>query len=243
MTRELRIVETFVELADAMVHRLDAIEFLHRLCHRCVELLECDEAGVLLVDGAGGIQVMGSSSELAGSLELLQSHVDEGPCFDCVQGGVPVTCADLEAARDRWPTFAPAAVERGFRSVCTVPMRVRDEVVGALNLFRAQRCPIDGPDLQVACAMADIAAVALLQDRALRRCETVVEQLQGALVSRVAIEQAKGILAERARIGIDSAFARMRDYARQRNLRIDDVAHELVDGRLAPDTLEESLPS
>jgi GAF domain-containing protein len=232
VTREQRIVETFVELADTMVEDFDVVEFLHRLSERCVELLDCAEAGLLLADAAGVLRVMASSSERSDALDLLQSQNEEGPCFECYRRGVPVFSEDLTADTDRWPTFAPTAVRMGFRSVHAIPMRVRDETVGALNLFRAVAGRLVEQDMPLGQGMADIAAIALLQERTLRQAHGVVGQLQGALTSRVIIEQAKGVLAERAHIGVDAAFARMRTHARAHNLRLSNVARELIDGHL-----------
>ena len=232
MTREQRIVETFVELADTMVDTFDVAEFLHRLAEHCVALLDCAEAGLLLADAAGTLRVMASSSERSDALDLLQTQNEEGPCFECHHRGRPVFSDDLEADAGRWPTFAPAAVQRGFRSVHAVPMRVRGETIGALNLFRSQAGRMAESDLPLAQGMADIAAVALLQERTLRESRSVVEQLQGALTSRVVIEQAKGALAQQAQISVDAAFARLRAHARKHNRRLSDVARELLDGRL-----------
>jgi GAF domain-containing protein len=208
MTREQRIVETFVELADTMVDDFDVSEFLHRLAQRCVELLDCTEAGLLLADAAGVLRVMASSSERSDALDLLQTQNDEGPCFECFHRGAPVSSVNLMEELGRWPMFSPAAVERGFCSVQALPMRVRGQTVGALNLFRSQPGMIWDRDLPLGQGMADIAAVALLQERSLRESRGVLDQLQGALSSRVVIEQAKGVLAERARISLDAAFVR-----------------------------------
>ena len=237
MSREQRIVETFVELADTMVDELDVIEFLHRLAERCAELLDCAEAGLLLADAAGLLRVMASSSERSEALELLQSQRDEGPCVECFRNGEPVFSENLEADDERWPQFAPAAVQRGFRSVQALPMRVRGETIGAMNLFRSEPGRIAEPDLSLGQGMADIAAIALLQERTVRESRGVIAGLQGALNSRVIIEQAKGILAERSQVDVDAAFVRMRAYARDNNRLLADVAADLIDGRLDPDAL------
>jgi transcriptional regulator with GAF, ATPase, and Fis domain len=232
VTRERRIVETLVELASTMVDDFGVVEFLHRVAVRCVELLDCDEAGVLLADATGALRVMASSSERSEALELLQAQNEEGPCFECWVHGAAVRSERLDADLDRWPAFAPVAVAKGFSSVQALPMRVRGEAVGALNLFRLQAGRIADRDLPLAQGMADIAAVALLQERSLRESRGVVGQLQGALTSRVVIEQAKGVLAERSKIGVDAAFARLRGHARVHNRRLSEVAAELLDGRL-----------
>lgn len=232
MTREQRIVATFVELADTMVDDFDVIEFLHRLSERCVELLDCVEAGLLLADAAGVLRVMASSSERSDALDLLQSQNEEGPCFECYQRGRAVFSDDLGADLGRWPVFAPAAVQKGVRSVQAVPMRVRGQTVGALNLFRSGVGRMAARDMPLAQGMADIAAIALVQERAVRESRDVVAQLQGALSSRIVIEQAKGVMAARARIGVDDAFARLRAHARDHNCRLSDVARGVIDGRL-----------
>jgi transcriptional regulator with GAF, ATPase, and Fis domain len=239
MTREQRIIATFVELADTMVESFDVIDFLHRLTERCVQLLDCAEAGVLLADAAGVLRVMASSSERTDALEVLQSQNEEGPCFECFQRGRPVFSQDLQAEAERWPVFAPAALRRSFRSVHALPMRVRGETVGALNLFRADAGLIAAADEPLGQGMADIAAIALLQERAVRESKGVVAQLQDALSSRVVIEQAKGVLAERARIGVDGAFNRLRTHARNHNRRLSDVARSLITDQLDPAALTE----
>lgn len=235
MTREQRIVETFVEFADTLVADFDVVDFLHLVAERCVELLDCSEAGVLLADAAGALRVMASSSERTDALELLQAQHDEGPCFECYHRGQLVISEDLEADTGRWPTFAPTAVQAGFRSVHAVPMRAHGDTIGGLNLFRSATGPLSGPDVPLAQGLADIAAVALLHERREREAHDTVSQLQGALQSRVVIEQAKGLLAERAQITMDQAFRRLRSYAREHNQRLSHVARELTSGRLTDD--------
>jgi GAF domain-containing protein len=240
VTREQRIVETFIELADTMVDDFDVVDFLHRLAQRCVELLDCSEAGLLLADAAGRLRVMASSSERSDALDLLQLQNEEGPCYECFRRGEPVSSQDLRREDDRWPTFARAARDRGFGSVQALPMRVRGSTVGALNLFRAELGTIMERDVPLAQGMADIAAVALLQERAVRESQGVTQQLQNALSSRVVIEQAKGVLAERAQVSVDAAFAYLRNYARSNNRRLGEIAAEVVDGRLSTDVLIKS---
>jgi transcriptional regulator with GAF, ATPase, and Fis domain len=232
MTREQRIVETFVQMVDTMVDDFDVVDFLHRLATHCVELLDCEEAGLLLADAAGALRVMASSSERADSLELLQSQNGEGPSYECYQLGRVVVSENLRTNLERWPLFAPAAIENGFLSVCSIPMRVRRETVGALNLLRFSVGPIADSDMTLGQGLADIAAVALLQERALRESRSTVEQLQEALTSRVVIEQAKGVLAQQAQITVDAAFGLLRNYARSHNRRLSEVARELIEGRL-----------
>ena len=225
--------DTFVELADTMVAEFDVIDFLHLLTDRSVALLGASAAGVVLADPRGELRVAAASSEEAGLLELFQLQNDQGPCLDCFRTGRPVTADDLTGPCQRWPRFAEAAARSGFRTVEALPMRLRDQVIGALNLFRAEPGPIDPADLRIGQALADVATIGLLHERNVRRREAVAEQLQAALNSRVVIEQAKGKLAERLGVDMDRAFNMLRDYARNSNQRLTDVARTFVAGASA----------
>jgi GAF domain-containing protein len=225
--------DTFVDLADTMVADFDVLDFLHMLTDRTVRLLAASAAGVVLADPRGELRVAAASSEQAGLLELFQLQNDQGPCLECFRTGRPVTAADLTGAAEQWPRFAQAAVRAGFRTVEALPMRLRDQVIGALNLFRAQPGSFDPADLRIAQALADVATIGLVHERNVRRRETVAEQLQAALNSRVVIEQAKGKLAERRRIDMDRAFTMLRDYARTTNQHLTDVARDFVTGGTA----------
>ncbi len=225
--------DTFVGLADTMVADFDVIDFLHMLTDRSVALLAASAAGVVLADPRGELRVAAASSEAAGLIELFQIQNDQGPCLDCFRTGQPVTAADLTSADQRWPRFAAAAVQAGFRTVEALPMRLRDQVVGALNLFRATPGPFAVADLRIGQALADVATIGLLQAQSLRRTEILAEQLQGALNSRVIIEQAKGKLAERLTIDMEDAFRMLRDYARNSNQHLTDVARNFVNSATA----------
>jgi transcriptional regulator with GAF, ATPase, and Fis domain len=225
--------DTFVELADTMVADFDVIDFLHLLTSRSVALLEVSAAGVMLVDPRGELRVAAASTEAAGLIELFQIQNDQGPCLECFRTGRPITVADLTGPGQRWPRFAAAATQAGFRAVEALPMRLRDQVIGALNLFGAEPGTLSPAALRIGQALADVATIGLLQERNVRRNETVAEQLQAALNSRVVIEQAKGKLAERLGLDMDRAFALLRDYARNSNQRLTDVARRFVDSASA----------
>jgi transcriptional regulator with GAF, ATPase, and Fis domain len=224
--------ETFVELTDTMVADFDIIDFLHVLTTRSVELLDVSAAGLLLADPRGELRVVAASSEAARLLELFQLQNDQGPCLDCFRSGQPVSATDLSADQ-RWPRFADAAGDADFSAVQALPMRLRDQVVGALNLFRAAAGPFDAEAVHVGQALADVATISLLHERSMRRRDTLNEQLQTALNSRVIIEQAKGKLAERLGIDVNQAFDLLRDQARNRNQRLSDLARALIDGTQA----------
>jgi transcriptional regulator with GAF, ATPase, and Fis domain len=221
---------TFVELTDTMVADFDVIDFLHVLTDRSVQLLDVSAAGLLLADPRGELRVVAASSEAARLLELFQLQNDQGPCLDCFRGGQPVTVADLNAEAQRWPRFTAAAQQAGFAAVQALPMRLREHVIGALNLFRAAPGAFDPANVRVGQALADVATISLLHERSMRHSDTLHEQLQAALNSRVIIEQAKGKLAERLGIDTTEAFSILRSYARNRNLRLADLAQAFIDG-------------
>jgi GAF domain-containing protein len=221
--------DTFVDLADTIVADFDVIDFLHMLTDRSVRLLDVSAAGLLLADPRGELRVVAASSERARLLELFQLQNDQGPCLDCFHSGRPVAAEDL-SAETRWPRFAAGAQEAGFAAVQAVPMRLREQIIGALNLFRVDAGPFDPGDTRVGQALADVATISLLHERSLRRSEVLNEQLQAALNSRVLIEQAKGKLAERLNLDMDQAFTVLRNYARDRNRRLSDLAHGIIDG-------------
>src|ERR1700691_5077787 len=221
---------TFVELTDTLVAGFDVIDFLHVLTDRSVQLLDVSAAGLLLADPRGELRVVAASSEAARLLELFQLQSDQGPCLDCFRAGQPVDAEDLAAAADRWPRFVPAAQQAGFAAVQALPMRLREQVIGALNLFRATPGALTPEDKRVGQALADVATISLLHERSIRHSDTLNEQLQTALNSRVIIEQAKGKLAERLGLDMDQAFTLLRDRARTSNRRLSDLAQAFVDG-------------
>jgi transcriptional regulator with GAF, ATPase, and Fis domain len=224
------LAKTFVELADNLVADFDLIDFLRLLTDRCVGMLDVSAAGVLLANRDGELRVMAASDERVRLLELFQLQNDEGPCLECFRHGTAVTVPDLTTEAHRWPRFVAEARQSGFEAVQALPMRLRDEVVGALNLFRARPGPFDPVGTPVAQALADVATISLLQQRSTVRSSVLNEQLQTALNSRVLIEQAKGKLAERHDIDMEQAFTALRSYARSHNRRLSDLARAFVDG-------------
>ncbi|HZI96716.1 MAG TPA: GAF and ANTAR domain-containing protein [Actinomycetales bacterium] len=224
-----RIAEMFVQAADTLVDDFDLIEFLQMVTTLSAEFTDAAAAGLLLGDHEGRLQFMAASDEETRLLELFQVQIHEGPCQDCFREGTPVLNADLAEAAERWPLFAPKAVEAGFRSVHAFPLRLRGERIGALNLFGHEPGRMQPSDARIVQALADVATIGLLQERAIKRGELLTEQLQGALNSRVVIEQAKGAIAQRRDIDVDAAFALIRDYARSNGLRLGVVAHAVLD--------------
>lgn len=237
-TREGLMADTFLILADTLVDEFDPIEVLTRLTERCVTLLSATASGVMLADTDGVLRVIAESDQQAQIVELFQIQNEEGPCLDAFRQRRVVLHGDL--AVSPWPRFGPAAVAAGLRSVHACPMRLRSQVLGTLNLFRAETGVLTPDDASVAQALAHAATITLLHHQAASRTQEVTAQLQGALLSRVAVEQAKGALAERANISVDEAFRRLRDYARDHNAKLTDVANAFM-ARALPDNVVSQL--
>ncbi len=230
--RETLLAETFVALADTMVNDFDVVDFLSLLSSRCVDLFDAGDAGLMLDDGSGRLVVVASSSHKMHDLELFELQHDEGPCPEAFQTGVAVQCGDLAEATERWPKFAPEAVNAGFRSVHALPMRLRSDVIGALNLIRTVPGPLPDEDLEAAQALANVATIGLLHHRAAEESRLLSDQLQHALISRIVIEQATGVIAQRLNLEMDEAFNRLRLYSRNHNKRLIDTAKGIVDRSL-----------
>jgi GAF domain-containing protein len=231
--RESLLSHTFLQLADTLVDDFDIIDLLTILADRCIELVDADAAGILLVDTDGNLRVMAASSEQARLLELFQLQNEEGPCLEAFSTGQAVINTELRQAVEQWPRFTPYAVGAGFESAYALPLRLRGTVIGALNLFRSGTGPMTDADVQLAQALADIASIAILQAKAIRNAQQRDDQLQHALDSRVVIEQAKGVLAERAHIDMDTAFKRIRNHARNSNTQLTTVATQIITGELS----------
>jgi GAF domain-containing protein len=239
MTRESVLARTLVELADTLVDDFDVVDLLMLLADRCVEVLDVQAAGIMLATPDGQLRVMASSSEAMRVLELFEIQAQEGPCFDCYHTGRAVVNQDLDAGNGRWPQFAAEALGAGFHSAHALPMRLRGSVVGALNLFRSGVGELGPADIELAQAFADVATIAILQHRAALEAQLLAQQLTHALNSRVMLEQAKGMIAERLNLDMERSFATLRNHARNHNLRLGDVAQSVIDGSLPASGLDD----
>lgn len=231
-SREQRVADAFVAVADTLVDDFDIIDLLHTLVNECVGLLDVDAGGLLLVDDHGDLQVVASTSEQAKLVEVMQLGAGAGPCVDAFHEGRAITVGDMATDGDPWPVFQRAALEQGFHAVFATPLRLRGKVIGAMNLFSAG---IGGPtesDALVAQALADIATIGILQERNQRDSTILNEQLQRALESRVLIEQAKGVLAAVGSLDMDQAFNALRDYARANRMSLRDVSEKVANRTL-----------
>lgn len=227
-----QVWQAFVQLADTLTAEFDVIDFLHTLAQHCVDLLDVSACGILLGDHTGRLNLVAASTEQARIVELSQAQAEEGPCVDAYRTRSPVSCPDLAAARERWPEFAAAALSAGYAAVHALPMRLRGEAIGALSLYSAQQAKLSAQTIELGQALADVATIGILHERTLRRREVVTEQLQKALDSRITIEQAKGILAERLHLTVDEAFIRLRAYARDHNLGLAATARAVTEGEI-----------
>jgi GAF domain-containing protein len=234
MTREADVVRSLVEMADTLVDDYDVVELLTGVADRCVNLLGVSAAGVMLASPGGTLGLVASSSEAMRLLELFELQEQEGPCLDAFRTGQRVEHENLDTGSGRWPSFSAAALKAGFKSASALPLRLRDVTLGALNLLSVTQAPMDEADVIVARAFADLATLSIVQHRATAEAQRLNEQLSGALTSRVVIEQAKGVISERADTDLAEAFSRLRAYARNSNLRLTDVARAAIDGTLDP---------
>jgi GAF domain-containing protein len=241
MPRETLLARTLVALADTLVADFDVVDLLTALAAGCVDVLDVGAAGIMLAAPDGELRVMASSSEAMRVLELFELQARQGPCLECYRTSTPVVNQDLVVGDDRWPSFAAEALAAGFHAVHALPMRLRGTVIGALNLFHVEPGEMRRADVDAAQAFADVATIAILQHRAATEAYLLNEQLNAALHTRVVIEQAKGIVAERQSLDMERAFATLRNHARNHNLRLVDVATHVIEGSLAPPGLD-SLP-
>jgi GAF domain-containing protein len=224
------LARALVELADTLVSDFDVTELLTVLTDRCIDVLDVAAAGIMLASPAGDLRVMASSSEEMRLLELFELQSHEGPCLDCYTTGQPVVNVDLTGNDPRWPQFAQRATTAGFRAVHALPLRLRGTILGALNMFHIDTGQMRPADIAAAQALADVATIAILQHRAATEAKLLNEQLTEALNTRIVIEQAKGMIAQRQGIDMETAFTTLRDHARTHNLRLTDVARTVTDG-------------
>jgi transcriptional regulator with GAF, ATPase, and Fis domain len=234
--RERLMARAFVRLADTLADEFDIVEFLQSLSADSVEIIGAEAASVMLANANGELRLVASSEERMRLLELFEIQSAQGPCLDAFGSGQAVQAGGAES-HARWPVFAPRASQAGFRVLCAVPMRAHADIIGALNLFRSSDQLFSSADLEIARAMAQVATVALIQERAIRERSMLAGQLQAALHSRIVIEQAKGMLAEHLSTTVDEAFQLLNNYARDHNRRLTEVARDVVDRKIPHDAL------
>jgi GAF domain-containing protein len=232
ITRTERLFEAFATLADTLVAGYDVLDLLQTLVENCHELLDVDSAGILLLNSQNTLELAASTSEATTLVEIMQLDADAGPCMECFRTRTVVSVPDIDVGSDRWPEFSDAAQTQGIFSVYAIPLRLRETTIGTLNLMRNERGELNQHDIRAAQALADVATIGILHQRAVRDADAVRDQLQNALSSRVVIEQAKGVVAETSRLSMEDAFQRIRHYARSHNATLGSVARRLVEGDL-----------
>lgn len=236
------LAQRLVSLADTLVDDYDVVDLLDRLVHTCLELLPVEQAGLMLLTSGQELRLVASSAKSVRRLERFQlDHAEGGPSVECVHTGEAVGADDLTVPNERWPKFAATAAAAGFRSVFVVPMRLRGDIIGALTMFVSREAPLTRNDRRLARALADVATIGILQQRSLHRASLLAEQLQMALNSRIVIEQAKGVLAEHAGVDMDVAYAALRTFSRNSNLKLSEVAASVVSRLRDPDEVLRAL--
>ena len=231
-TREARLVDLFATMADTLVDGYDVIELLQTLVDACVEVFDVQAAGLLLADEDGELDVVASTSEAARLVEVLQVDADEGPCTECYATGRVVSVDELGVGDHTWARYERTAIEQGFRSVHAIPLRLRDQTIGALNLLRVATGPLNARDVRAAQALADVATIGVLHARVVRETGFVRAQLQEALETRVVIEQAKGVLAQQHGVSTEEAFRLLRAHARSTGTKLSALARDVVGRRV-----------
>lgn len=233
--RERAVSELYVRLSDTLIGEYDVADFLQALVDGCKDVFDVDVVGVLLEKRKGELALSAASDEEMRSLDAFEIQSRSGPCYDAYNNREQVVVEDLEACRDRWPELVPKALDLGFRSGYAFPLRLRDDVIGALNMYRETREPFTYDDVHLAQSLANVASIGIINERTIRDAEVRAEQLQTALNSRVLIEQAKGALAEREGISPGEAFKRMRRYSRSNNMKLRQVCKRVFEEGLSPD--------
>jgi putative methionine-R-sulfoxide reductase with GAF domain len=228
--REQRLRDVIVRLMGDATSSDDREDRLQVFVDETVALFDAHAAGVLLFGRSGDLQVAASTGHHSGLLELLQIETDQGPCLEAARTGDVVAVPDVSTVEAHWPHFSRSAIDAGYASVHSIPLRFRDDVIGSLNLFSERVGTLDPDDVAAARALADIATISIMQQRVLDDGANHQAQLQAALDSRTTIEQAKGWLASRRTITTDTAFDMLRDHARRNRLPLTEVALGLLAG-------------
>jgi GAF domain-containing protein len=197
-------------------------------------LLGAGATGVMLTGARGGLEVVAASDETARFVELLQTHIEQGPCVDCIAAAAVITAPDLAVERDRWPGFVPAALAAGYRAVVAVPLRLDGAAVGGFNLLYDTPTTVPQWRLELAQVVSDLAVLGLVQERGDRRADRLFEATVAALNDRIQLDQAVGLVA--GTLGITPAAARalVIGHATEHGLVLREVTRAVADGTLAP---------
>ncbi|HEX4901398.1 MAG TPA: GAF and ANTAR domain-containing protein [Acidimicrobiales bacterium] len=204
---------------------------LQRLSDACRDLLPVTGVGVLLAED-GDLTVATTNSPEGELVERLEAELGQGPCVQALRSGAVVVERDLREAADRYPDFVPRALESGVQSIHALPLSGRGEMVGAVDIVHREPLDLPAGDVAIAQMLADVAVSYIFAVRLHEKSSRLASQLQRALDTRVVIEQAKGMLAERHGEPVSKAFERLRRHARSTNASVRDVAARVIEGSL-----------
>ncbi|MFD6173784.1 GAF domain-containing protein [Streptomyces coeruleorubidus] len=243
MNRERRLAQAFVVLADTYAAEFDPLHLFHRLVHTCQDLLDVDEAAVMIADARGTLKTMATTDEDEVFAELLRLQNGHGPCLDCYRTVEPVSIPDIAAEYERWPKLAPALVDAGYESLQAIPMRLHERPLGALVLLRRRSGQLAEDDVHLAQALADSAALALMHwSIEPADGEDVVTRVQGVIASKATLEIAKGMVAQYAETTIGEAARMLSAYASRQRVRLTETAHALVNRGVTPAAIVDAQP-
>ncbi len=235
--REGSILDAFVDLADSLVDDYDPLDFLYRLLDHSIPLTGA-AAGAVLLHYEGSLHLVASSDEDVEAVELNEVQVEQGPAREAFESGVIVHAPSIADKADRWPDFARAAATKAWSAVFAVPLRLREHIAGSFVVVWPEgHAGPNEQDLRLLQGFADVATIAVLQQREQEEVEAVNRQLHTALASRTRIEQAKGMIAQAMSLRMGEAFDLLRRHARSTRTRIADVSAAVIAGDLAIETL------
>ena len=227
--REAWLADTMIELADSITVREPA--YLETLARRFSELVTPAEIGLLVTTDTGSLATPAASTPRMRDLMALESRYREGPCTTCHGTGQYLRHQALDAVDNHWPRYGPAARGAGFTGASAYPLRRGTEMLGAVCVLDPTQRSADELEVALVDVLVDASTIGLSHQRAYRHSQRRVEQLQGALHSRVVIEQAKGILAYHLDIDLQEAFLLLRHRSRSSQRLLEDVAVEAIASR------------
>lgn len=234
MTDQQALSRVLRDFARTMAGSYDPPQALADLSDNVVKVLGATAAGVALLDG-DDLRFLTATNDLAEKAEDVQERFQDGPCLESIRENQPVVVDDLGTCHDRWPRYTPAVQEIGFNAVLGIPLVLDDRRVGSLDVYNAEPRQWSEDDVDAALVLADIGAAYVINASQLAQSRRTSEQLQTALDSRVVIEQAKGVLAERVGIPTDEAFQRIRASARRESTKVADICRRIIDTDYVPD--------
>jgi GAF domain-containing protein len=220
-------LQTLSRFAVVLPVRYDLEAALSELTESVTAVLGLCGSGVTMAE-EGHLRFVTAVSQASRELERNQEEQQAGPCREAYETGVVVRVTDVRKESARWPEFSATATRLSVAGVAGIPMRLADQIIGALNLYSPEPREWSDVDIAVAGVLADVATSYVVNASKLRQQEQLSEQLQEALESRVVIEQAKGITAYKNAVTIDQAYQLMRRHARNNNASLRLVAEAIV---------------